>query len=100
MDRYPLLEFNLKKLYHNTEIVTKLCENYGIKVAGIIKGFGGIPEGAEEMAKGGCYQIGSSRIDQLRVLKERGFDVPDYFIINLLIYGFWAFIINTNQFIT
>jgi predicted amino acid racemase len=76
MDRYPLLEFNLKKLYHNTEIVTKLCENYGIKVAGIIKGFGGIPEGAEEMAKGGCYQIGSSRIDQLRVLKERGFDVP------------------------
>ena len=57
MDRYPLLEFNLKKLYHNTEIVTKLCENYGIKVAGIIKGFGGIPEGAEEMAKGGCYQI-------------------------------------------
>jgi predicted amino acid racemase len=51
MDRYPLLEFNLKKLYHNTEIVTKLCENYGIKVAGIIKGFGGIPEGARRYWK-------------------------------------------------
>nr|MBP7279914.1 alanine racemase [Sedimentibacter sp.] len=52
------------------------CQDYGIKVAGIIKGFGGIPEGAEEMAKGGCYQIGSSRIEQLKDLKDRGFEMP------------------------
>ena len=76
MERYPVLEFNLKKLYENTKIVTKLCQEYGIKVAGIIKGFGGIPEGAEEMAKGGCYQIGSSRIEQLKALKDRGFEMP------------------------
>lgn len=76
MERYPVLEVNLKKLYNNTKIVTKLCWDYGIKVAGIIKGFGGIVEGAEEMAKGGCYQIGSSRIEQLKALKERGFEVP------------------------
>ena len=76
MDRYPLLEFNLKKLYENTRIVTKLCQDKGIKVAGIIKGFGGIIEGAQEMAKGGCCQIGSSRIEQLKALKERGFDLP------------------------
>ena len=66
MERYPMLEFNLKKLYNNIKIVTKLCEDNGIKVAGIIKGFGGIAEGAEEMVKGGCYQIGSSRIEQLK----------------------------------
>ncbi|HOK49992.1 MAG TPA: alanine racemase [Sedimentibacter sp.] len=76
MDRYPLLEFNLKKLCENTRIVTKLCRDNGIKVAGIIKGFGGIIEGAQEMAKGGCCQIGSSRIEQLKALKERGFDLP------------------------
>lgn len=76
MERYPMLEFNLKKLYNNTKIVTKLCEDNGIKVAGIIKGFGGIAEGAEEMVKGGCYQIGSSRIEQLKALKDRGFDMP------------------------
>jgi predicted amino acid racemase len=76
MERYPMLEFNLKKLYNNTKIVTKLCEDNGIKVAGIIKGFGGIAEGAEEMVKGGCYQIGSSRIEQLKALKDRGFDIP------------------------
>lgn len=76
MERYPMLEFNLKKLYNNTKLVTKLCEDNGIKVAGIIKGFGGIAEGAEEMAKGGCCQIGSSRIEQLKALKDRGFDMP------------------------
>ncbi|NLJ57255.1 MAG: alanine/ornithine racemase family PLP-dependent enzyme [Tissierellia bacterium] len=76
MERYPVLEFDLKKLYRNTSIVTKLCSSKGIKVAGIIKGFGGIVEGAEEMVKGGCYQIGSSRIEQLKSLKERGMDVP------------------------
>lgn len=76
MEKYPVLEFDLKKLYKNTKIVTKLCQDYGIKVAGIIKGFGGIVEGAEEMAKGGCYQIGSSRIEQLQALKDRGLQVP------------------------
>lgn len=74
--RYPVLVFNLKKLYKNAEIVTNLCRDNGIKVAGIIKGFGGIPEGAQAMAKGGCYQIGSSRIEQLKSLKERGFEGP------------------------
>ena len=76
LEKYPVLEVNLKKLYNNTKIVTRLCEDYGIKVAGIIKGFGGIEEGAEEMAKGGCYQIGSSRIEQLKALKDRGFEIP------------------------
>ena len=76
LEKYPVLEVNLKKLYNNTKIVTRLCEDYGIKVAGIIKGFGGIEEGAEEMAKGGCYQIGSSRIEQLKALKDRGFEMP------------------------
>ncbi|HHZ02461.1 MAG TPA: alanine/ornithine racemase family PLP-dependent enzyme [Tissierellia bacterium] len=76
MERYPILEFNLEKLYNNTKIITNLCRDYGINVAGIIKGFGGIPEGAEEMARGGCHQIGSSRIEQLKALKERGIDIP------------------------
>lgn len=76
MERYPVLEVNLKKLYNNTKIVTKLCGDYGVKVAGIIKGFGGIPEGALEMARGGCCQIGSSRIEQLKALKELGLEVP------------------------
>jgi len=76
MERYPVLEMNLDMLYNNTKIVTELCKNNGINVAGIIKGFGGIPEGAMEMIKGGCTQIGSSRIEQLKELKTMGINTP------------------------
>lgn len=76
MEKYPILEVNIKKLVSNTKIVTKLCSDNGIKVAGIIKGFGGIAAGARAMVKGGCEQIGSSRIDQLKSLKDKGFKKP------------------------
>jgi predicted amino acid racemase len=76
MGKYPMLEVDLSKIYSNTKIVTELCNNYGIKVAGIIKGFGGIISAAETMARGGCIQIGSSRIDQLKSLKNKGFTLP------------------------
>ncbi len=76
MERYPILEVDLKKMYTNTKIVTELCNTQGIKIAGIIKGFGGMVEGALEMEKGGCSQIGSSRIEQLKTVKEKGVAVP------------------------
>lgn len=76
MERYPVLEFNVAKLLSNTKIITKLCSNKGIKVAGIIKGFGGIVSGARAMVNGGCEQIGSSRIEQLKSLKNKGFKTP------------------------
>nr|WP_312576759.1 alanine/ornithine racemase family PLP-dependent enzyme [Sedimentibacter sp.] len=76
MERYPMLEMNLDILYSNTKIVVELCNRNSIDVAGIIKGFGGIPDGAKEMIKGGCSQIGSSRIEQLKELKDIGIDAP------------------------
>lgn len=76
MERYPILEMNLNSLFNNTKIVTGLCNREGINVAGIIKGFGGIIEGAKEMIRGGCIQLGSSRIEQLKDLKENGINVP------------------------
>lgn len=76
MEKYPVLEVNLNKLRKNTEIVTDLCKDNGIEVAGIIKGFGGIVEAAKAMAEGGCTQIGSSRIEQLRSLKEATVKLP------------------------
>lgn len=76
MEKYPLLEVNLSKIYSNTKIVTELCSNKSIMVAGIIKGFGGIVAGAKAMVDGGCVQIGSSRIEQLKELKKKEFKVP------------------------
>lgn len=80
MERYPMLEMNLNILCDNTKIVTELCSKSGISVAGIIKGFGGIPDGAIEMIKGGCTQIGSSRIEQLKDLKEIGINIPLFLV--------------------
>ncbi|WP_326911386.1 alanine/ornithine racemase family PLP-dependent enzyme [Sedimentibacter sp. MB31-C6] len=76
MNKYPTLEVNLKKMYNNTKRVTEVCNEQGIKIAGIIKGFGGITEAALEMAKGGCSQLGSSRIEQLKILKELNIKIP------------------------
>lgn len=76
MERYPVLEVNLKKIRSNTKVISELCHSNGIKVAGIIKGLGGIVSGARAMAEGGCEQIGSSRIAQLKVLKDKGIKVP------------------------
>lgn len=76
MEKYPVLEVNVKKITSNAKVITKLCNNSGIRVAGIIKGFGGIVAGARALVKGGCDQIGSSRIDQLKALKNKGFKTP------------------------
>ena len=76
MGKYPVLEVDLKKIFSNTKIITDLCNANDIKIAGIIKGFGGIVSGARAMQKGGCEQIGSSRIEQLKALKNKGFELP------------------------
>lgn len=76
MEKFPVLEINVKKLYNNTKIITEMCIKNNIKVAGIIKGFGGIVSGSRAMVKGGCEQIGSSRIEQLKTLRNKGFKEP------------------------
>lgn len=76
MERYPMLEINLKKIFSNTKIITELCSKEGIKVAGIIKGFGGNVSAARAMERGGCEQLGSSRIEQLKALKNKGCKKP------------------------
>lgn len=74
MERYPLLEINLKHFYNNTKVITTLCNSNNIKLAGVVKGFGGIVKIAEQMAMAGCEQIASSRIEQLKELKNSGID--------------------------
>lgn len=76
MTRYPLLEIDLRKLYINSKIINKLCNDRGISVAGVIKGFGGIREGVKELINGGCAQIASSRIEQLIDIKKMDMDIP------------------------
>ena len=67
---YPQLDINLSTIKNNTEIVVNMCRKHKIKVSGVIKGFNGLPKVAEKMIEGGIINIGSSRLEQLKNMKE------------------------------
>jgi len=67
---YPQLDINLSTIKNNTEIVVDMCRRQKIKVSGVIKGFSGLPKVAEKMIEGGVINLGSSRVDQLKKIKE------------------------------
>ncbi|MDP3386446.1 MAG: alanine racemase [Eubacteriales bacterium] len=75
LKRYPNLAVNMKKMRNNAKVIHDICEDNGIELACVIKGFNGIPEVAEEMVKSGCRQLGSSRMEQLREIKLRGLGI-------------------------
>ena len=72
--QFPRLKIDLNKIKHNTTEIVKLCNNYGISVAGVTKSFGGIPEIAQAMVAGGIEMIADSRIENLRDLAH--LDMP------------------------
>lgn len=74
--KYPVLEINLKMIHENVKSVVNLCNSQGISVAGVVKGFNGIPEVVEQFAKAGCNYIATSRMDQIINLVEYGLDKP------------------------
>jgi predicted amino acid racemase len=74
-NRYPKLTIDMNRLKNNFDIVNNMCSDIGIETAFVIKGYNGIPEISEEVAKWGCVQIASSRIEQLKDLKLRGLAV-------------------------
>lgn len=71
---YPMLAVDTQKLQHNVKVVADNCRKSGIKIAGVIKGFNGIPDAAEAFVKAGCEQLATSRMDQIIDLKEKGID--------------------------
>ena len=70
--RYPMVELDLKKLRNNVDQVMKRCGELGISLAGVIKGFTGIPEGAQQFAEAGADFIASSRLEQIQSCIDYG----------------------------
>lgn len=64
--RYPMLELDLAKFRNNIDQAVSRCSKMEIGLAGVIKGFTGIPEGAKEFADAGCDFIASSRLEQIQ----------------------------------
>jgi len=68
--KYPRLEIKLSQIENNIREIVKLGKNRGINITGVIKGYNGIPAVSESFVKNGCINIGSSRINQLKVMKD------------------------------
>ena len=73
---YPVLDIDLGKLKSNATQVISRCNEKGIAVAGVIKGFSGLPQMARAMYEAGTSQIASSRLRHLREVKEAGIPGP------------------------
>ncbi|MBU3158465.1 alanine/ornithine racemase family PLP-dependent enzyme [Clostridium frigoris] len=74
--KYPMLEINLKKVYENVRKIVEMCNQRGISIAGVVKGFNAIPEVSLQFVHAGCQYIASSRMDQIIKLKEYGLNKP------------------------
>ncbi len=73
---YPLLIVDLGLIEENARAVSALCAGQGIALTGVVKGASGLPEVAKAMARGGCARLGSSRLKQLKRLREEGIGLP------------------------
>lgn len=75
-ERFPQLRVDLGKLRDNITRTVKICRAQNIAVAAIVKGFHGLPQAARVFDQCGCDFLGSSRIEQLRGLREAGVKTP------------------------
>ncbi|WP_061995247.1 ornithine racemase Orr [Clostridium sp. ATCC 25772] len=67
---YPCIEVDLNKLAHNCKTILKLCNNQGIEVVAITKGFCAKKPIVNAMVEAGIKTIGDARIQNLRGVAE------------------------------
>ena len=67
---YPKMTINLETIKNNVKSVVGLCNEQGIKVAGVTKVFCGNPKIAKAYIEGGVSYLADSRIENLGKLKE------------------------------
>lgn len=76
MGKFPELVVDLKKLENNIVQIKNRCNQYGVSIAGVIKGATGLLEVARKFDEVGVSFIASSRMEQLDCLKENGIKSP------------------------
>ena len=78
--RYPELVVDRSKLADNIREITSRCAEKGIAVTGVIKGMNGLPELIKVYGDSDVGMIGSSRVEQLRDVKDLGISKPTMMI--------------------
>ncbi len=76
MNRYPCLVMNHEAIRYNVATIRKWCNEAGIRFCGVIKGANGGSSLIEDYVAGGAEMLASSRLAQLRRVKESGHDIP------------------------
>ena len=69
---YPHVEIDLGKLKENLAALQERCQASSIEITGIVKGFSALPPAVKAYEEVGMHSVGSSRMDQLRRLREAG----------------------------
>ena len=73
---YPRVTCDLRKVRLNTEEVMGRAKAAGIQVAAVVKGVNGLPEIAKVFEEAGCRWIATSRMEQLKNLRDQGIGLP------------------------
>lgn len=72
--KYPQINIDLGKIYHNAKAVVHMCAEKDIEVWGVSKVFCGAPEVVRTLQQAGVSAIGESRLDNIIRLRKQGFD--------------------------
>ena len=77
---YPKLLIDLQKIEENARLITQLCAHRGISVAGVVKGCCADARVTKAVADGGVSQLSSSRISQIKRIRQTCPGVPTMLI--------------------
>ena len=71
-NQYPCVEFDLDKLAANLAALVERCHDSLIEVAGVVKAVSSLPEIVRVYEESGVKFIATSRISQMRAIREAG----------------------------
>lgn len=72
----PRLEVDLDKIKYNTAKIVQLCQEQGISVLGVTKGFTAIPQIVTAILEGGVDGLADARMENILELRKAGFSIP------------------------
>jgi predicted amino acid racemase/arginase family enzyme len=70
--RHPFLDIDLDKIEHNCRVVTGLCRERGVEVAGVTKVVRGMPKVARALLRGGVAHVADSRLENIARIRDDG----------------------------
>lgn len=69
---YPQIVFDCNKICHNAAIISKKCQEQGIKIAAVVKGVDSIPEIVAKLVDSGFTTFADSRTNKIKNIINSG----------------------------